>query len=142
MTTDAPAIDPAQVLQELNAAAVGLDAAADELRRLIPLYEGYEDREGLFHPGFKLRWEDLVADQADAVVTRYEDAGRRPPAKETVERRAVKHAKDADLELWGQYHATGARIIALQKWMSAKKETVSARQSVLRAEGLLSGVRR
>jgi hypothetical protein len=133
------AVNPVDVLTQLNQASIGLDQASDELRQLMPRYEGYEDPDGTFHPGVKIRWDELVGDKLDALIQRYEDKNKRPPAKEVVQIRAEREAKKADPELWAAFHATEARMTALQTWIASKSKTISAKQSILRAEGILAG---
>jgi hypothetical protein len=137
MSDDARPIDLEEVLRELQAAARGIDAASNELGQLLMKYEGVEkpDENGemTFYPGTLLRWGDLVQSKSMAIVDRYENEGKRAPARETVLDRAQWLARKEDEELWAQYHAQRARINALQKWISAKRETISARQSLLKA---------
>jgi hypothetical protein len=163
--TDAPdtkVVDPATVLDELRESARALDAAADELRKVTTKFEGYQrlarDDDGQpvtddatgepvleFVPGPSLLWRELVDGHLDGhldrIATAYEDQGKRPPAKEVLEARARKAAKEENTDLWADYHALAARMTNLQKWISAKRETISARQSWLRAHGVLTGFR-
>jgi hypothetical protein len=155
---DPKVVDPATVLEELRESARALDAAADELRKVTTKFEGYQrparDDDGQpvtddttgepvleFVPGPSLLWRELVDGHLDRIATAYEDQGKRPPAKEVLEARARKAAKTENTDLWADYHALSARMTNLQKWISAKRETISARQSWLRAHGVLTGFR-
>lgn len=61
------------------------------------------------------------------------------PAVERLERMAEIRVRAQQPDLYAEYHRTKAEIEALKKWCSAKKEAISARQSVLRAEGVIVG---
>jgi hypothetical protein len=139
---DPKVVDPATVLDELRESARALDESADELREVTTKFEGYQRvSDGAFVPGPSLLWRELVDGHLDRIATAYEDQGKRPPAKEVLEARARKAAKEENTDLWADYHALAARMTNLQKWISAKRETISARQSWLRAHGVLTGFR-
>lgn len=132
-------VNAIDVLQQLNAAAIALDKAANHLLELTRQYEGAVDENGIYQPGPQLRWEEAISDALDALVTEYETAEKRAPAVAVLERRAEKRAKVKDPDLWADYHRLRSEVAAIQKWISAKKETISARQSILKAEGTLAG---
>jgi hypothetical protein len=125
--------DPIVLTRELAESATALDRAGNRLYRLTQEYEGQGEGEA-WSPGPQLRWLDLVGDELDRIAQDYEDAGKRTPAKEVLQVRAEKAAKRRDPELWADYHRLRTEIVALQKWISSKKETISARQSALRGE--------
>lgn len=130
---------PGEIARQLNAAAIGLDGAADRLRDLTRTFEGGVDDAGEYQPGPQLLGQDLVNDELDDLVREYESAEKRPPVKEVMQHRATRRAKAKNPDLWADYHRLQSEIAAIQKWIAAKEKTISARQSVLRSEGLLSG---
>jgi hypothetical protein len=129
-----PDVDVAEIMHELNEAANGISAAADEVRRLLAHYEGARDLDGEFRPGSQLRWMELVNEHLDRLAIEYEEKGKRPPAKEVLQARAYAAAKRQDEVLWADYHADRARLENLQRWIAAKSKTISARQSILKGE--------
>jgi hypothetical protein len=121
--------DVAQIMRDLEDSARGLDAAATKLAKLTKEFDGPE--------GLQLRWEDAVLDAIEAVYAEYERDEKKAPAREIVERKAARRARQARPELHADYTRAAAEMAALKGWISAKKETISARQSVLSAEKAL-----
>lgn len=125
--------DPIVVMRELTAASVALDRGANKLYRLTQEFEGHGEGDA-WAPGPQLLWIEAVGDELDDLAQKYEDNEKRPPAKEVLQVRAEKAAKRKHPELWADYHRLLSEINAMQKWISAKKQTISARQSVLKGE--------
>jgi hypothetical protein len=117
--------DPIVITRELAESALALERAANRLYRITKQFEGEGEGE-TWQPGPQLRWLDIVGDELDKE--------KRPPAKEVLQVRAEKRAKRRDPQLWADYNQLHSEIGALQKWISAKKETISARQSALKGE--------
>jgi hypothetical protein len=130
---DQASTDPIVLTRELAESATALDRAGNRLYRLTQEFEGQGEGEGWL-PGPQLCWLDAVGEELDTLAQGYEDSGKRAPAKEVLQVRAEKAAKRRHPELWADYHRLRTEILALQKWISAKKETISARQSALRGE--------
>lgn len=129
-------VDPGEISRQLNAAANALDKASNRLVDLVREFEGGVDERGEYQPGPQLLWMEAVGDELDDIVKEYE--GTRAPLKDVLEHRAAKRAKQKHPDLWADYHRLRSEVSALQKWISSKKETISARQSVLKAESALS----
>jgi hypothetical protein len=125
--------DPIVITRELAESALALERAANRLYRITKQFEGEGEGE-TWQPGPQLRWLDIVGDELDKLAQEYEDKEKRPPAKEVLQVRAEKRAKRRDPQLWADYNQLHSEIGALQKWISAKKETISARQSALKGE--------
>lgn len=131
--------DPAGLMVDLENAAKALDKAATRLADATREFEGGTDENGVWQPGPQLRFEELVAAEATAIYDAYEQKGERPPAETVRLAKARAIVKEREPDLYADYHRLRSEIGSLQKWMSAKKETISARQSVLSAEKTLSG---
>lgn len=124
-------VDPQEIVRELEDGAKALDSVSTKLVRLIREFEGEGDGAA-WQPGPQLLWLDLVGGELDRIATEYEDAGKRPPAKEVLQVRAEKAARRKDPVLYAEFHRLRTEISAMQKWISAKKEAISARQSALK----------
>jgi hypothetical protein len=131
--------DPALLVQELQDAALALERASNRLVRLTRAWEGEGEGDN-WRPGSQLLWLESVGNHLDRLATEYEEKEKRAPAKEILQIRAEKAAKRESPELWAEYHRLRSEIGWLQKWISAKKETISARQSSLKAERELAGM--
>ena len=128
-------VEPIDVMDELRTAAQELDSGSTELAQLTSTFEGYVDKEtGDYFPGPGMRFE--VAVQTE-VIRLYDEsivAEKRPPAEDVRRAKAEMKVREEQPDLWGEYHALKTRISALKIWNSARKASISARQSVLRGE--------
>lgn len=120
-------MDVAQLMQDLETSARQLDAASTRLAAATKEFE----------TGVQLAWEDAVLDQIDALYAEYEAKESRVPAQAIVERRAARRAKEANPDLHADFVRLRAEMTALGKWIAAKRDTISARQSILSAEKAL-----
>jgi hypothetical protein len=133
VTAAANPSDPIVIMRELTDAAVALERGANRLYRLTQEFEGQGEGES-WAPGPQLLWLEAVGDELDELAQGYEDKEKRAPAKEVLQVRAEKAAKRKNPGLWADYHRLRTEITALQQWIVAKKQTISARQSVLKGE--------
>jgi hypothetical protein len=139
--------DPGTLIDELKAAARALDKGSTQLADVTKQFEGwYEETEdvdpitgevvttrGEWHEGPNLLWRVAISEAIDAIV-REDYAETRAPAIERLERMAELRVRQQKPDLYADYHRLATEIDALQKWISAKKQAISARQSVLSAE--------
>lgn len=123
------------IVAELIEKARELDSASTRLIALQRQFEGGPDGNGEWHPGPKLRWEIAVDAEIDAI---YEESERSPPQDVRLAR-AKARARKNNPDLWSDYERLSTEINAFQKWISARKQSISARQSILSAEKLVHG---
>lgn len=140
-------MDPAKLIEELTAAARALDKGSTQLADATKEFEGWYDEtrtvdeesgeivvtRGEWHEGPNLLWRVAISEAIEAVV-REQYADTRAPSIDRLERMAELRVRQTNPELWADYHRLLTEIDALQKWISAKKQAISARQSVLSAE--------
>ncbi len=116
-----------QIIEALDKAARGVQAASDELSRLTA--EFYSEK------GVGLRFKIAVDEEKLAI---YEGAiGReeRPPPADIREAMAEKRVRDQDPVRWSEYQAQKSRIEALKIWISSLKAAISANQSLRKEMG-------
>jgi hypothetical protein len=123
-------VNPATLMAELHEAAVALDEANERLRQVTREYEGWHTND----LGVKVLWEALIEEEATAIYDQYEEKGERPPPEKVRYQRSVATVKKEHPELYVKYHRLRTEINALQKWMAGKRESISARQSILSTE--------
>jgi hypothetical protein len=139
--------DPGTLMDELTAAARALDKGSTQLADVTKQFEGwYEEDEavdaetgeivttrGKWHEGPNLLWRVAISEAIDEIV-REDYADTRAPSIERLERMAELRVRQRKPDLYADYHRLLTEIDALQKWLAAKKQAISARQSVLSAE--------
>lgn len=136
------------IVDELEKAAVALERSSNRLYHLTRNFEGYwhdviDPETGALSKewelGPNLRWRVAVSEAIEAIVEdKYSDT--RAPAIERLERMAELRVRTEQPDLYAEYHRIKSDIEALKKWCSAKKDAISARQSVLKNEGVTVGV--
>lgn len=127
----------------LETLARAVDAGTDRLREHLERFEGGFDREtGEIIVGVRLLFETAIADEANAIVEKYEQEGKRPPGEDIRNTRAAAIVKRRDPELYGQYHALKGSIETGQRWLSGKKASLSALQTLNKTGVDLAGAGR
>ncbi len=126
--------DVASIMRDLENAAKALDEASTRLARATQDFEGTTDEAGQWTAGPQLRFEGAVAEESARI---YNEADGKIPPEAVRQTMAIASVKARDPELWADYHRLRSEIQALKLWISAKKESISARQSVLGAEKAL-----
>lgn len=135
------------VVKELEDAAIELESASNRLYHATRDFEGHfedvPDADGVLKKEWKLgpnlAWRVAISEAIDEIVEeKYSDS--RAPAIERLERKAELRVLEQQPDLYAEYHRLRAEIEALRKWCSAKRDAISARQSVLKNEGVTVGV--
>lgn len=135
--------DGATDQQNLETLARAVDAGTDRLRDLLERFEGGFDREtGEIIVGVRLTYETAVADEASEIVDHYEREGKRAPGEDVRNARAAKIIRERDPELFANYHALKGAIETGQRWLSGKKATLSALQTLNKTGVDLAGAGR
>lgn len=129
-----------KLIEELEDAAHKLDQAATHLAKLTRTFEGGPDEDGIWQPGPQILYEDAVADAAAEIYATAENSGKRPPPEPVREAMARQRVKREQPVLYYEYHRISAEMKRVQAWISAKKQVIEARRSVLSAEKTLAGV--
>jgi hypothetical protein len=127
-------ITPQALMERLEATAVAFSKVADEIGRLMILLEGHETAGGEFVTGLDTRWADHLHRHYEQIVEEHEQAERKLPTRDRLERLAERRARDADPILWQEWRIANSRIAALKEWVRIKDKANSARQSVLKGE--------
>lgn len=129
----------------LEALARAVDRGADRMRELMERFEGYEkaepdeNGEPVWVPGIKTLYEEAVALRADEILAEYERREKRPPSEDTRRGRAVRIVKKEQPALYGEYHALAGSIAIGQRWLSNKKASLSALQTLNKTGAQLAG---
>ena len=126
--------DGIQILEALDDASKGVQAAATELSKLSESFHEARLDDGKLVNGIGLEYKVAVDEE---VVTIFELAlseDRKPPAQDVRAAMAERAVRVKRPELWAEYHAADARINALKLWISNLKAVISANQSIRRGE--------
>lgn len=138
--------DVAGLMRELQERSRALDRASNELYRLTLEFEGgthesvdVETGQLLrrWEPGPQLRWDIAVSEAVEEIAEEYEKDDKKVPAAERLRKKGELRAKLKNEELWADFHHLETQMKAMQKWISARRDTLSSRQSVLSAEKAL-----
>lgn len=130
----------AETFAELQQKAREVEAAADKLVSLTREYEGHTDGKGEFRPGPKLAYELALEGEIAQIYQAAIDDGKRPPPEDVRQALAHQAVRRRTPDLWGEYQRLTIEITALRRWLSDRKASISARQSVLSAEKATMGV--
>lgn len=123
---DLPQVDTITTMDGLNTAAAGLQRAANRLYKAILEFEGAE--------GVGTRYDIAVEDQLIAIYDEALAAKQRPPAEDIRRALAEKTVREHEPALYSAWKSGSTEITALRIWISAMKQSISARQSILRGE--------
>lgn len=138
-----PHIDPHEVMKELQSAARAIEKASNRLGAATKEYEGRsivnDDGEVVqdWEPGPALRFRSAVTAAMDHVLKTWPE-NLRFPAQDRLERLAEEWVKENEYDLYSEFHQLRTEIEALQTWIASREKAISARQSILKAEGVLT----
>jgi hypothetical protein len=113
-------------MEGLNAAAAGLQRAANRLYSRMMKFEGAD--------GTGTQYDIAVQDQRVAIYDEAISEGKRPPAEDIRAALAEKFVRENEPVLYSNWKKGKTEINALRIWISAMKQSISARQSILRGE--------
>lgn len=134
--------DPSTLMQELEDAARALDKASTRLAHATTEFEGGPDRNGEWQPGPQLLWEEKVDAECVRIYGAAQSGEERPPPEAIRLAMARSAVKTRHPDLAADYHRLSSEIRNIQRWCSAKRDIISARQSVLSAEKAILGTPR
>lgn len=124
-----------EILQDLDAAAKGVQAASTELSKLITAFgESHVDEQGELHEGTKLRFEVALNDELAQLYNFSVEQGTKLPAEDIRGALAERAVRSKQAQLWADYHAQKTRIEALKLWLSNQRAVISGYQSLRRGE--------
>lgn len=123
---DLPQVEEITTMAGLNEAAAGMQKAANRLYNRIIKFEGAE--------GIGTKYKIAVKDQLLAIYDEAIQAEKRPPAEDIRTARAEKIVREGNPSLYSEWKVGSTEINALRIWISAMRQSISARQSVLRGE--------
>lgn len=121
-------------MAELEAAARELDAGSTKLAQMTKEFEGAVDADGEFVPGPGTRYEVAVESKLIEIYDEAIQNDRRPPAEDVRKAMANRAVRTEQPDLYSDWQRLSTEIKALQVWISARKTSISARQSVLKGE--------
>lgn len=125
----------AEILQALDKASMGLQAASTELSELSQhFHEARIDDNGEIVNGVGLEYDVAIKEEIAALYEAALEADKRPPPADVRAAKAERAVRVKRPDLWAEYHATNARIEALKSWTINQKQVISANQSIRRAE--------
>lgn len=116
-----------QVVEDLDRAARGVQAASEELSRLT---QSFYEQEGI-----GITFKIAVDEEKLAIYERAIGREERPPPADIREAMAEKRVRTKDPERWAKYQADKARIEALKIWITSLKAAISANQSLRKEMG-------
>jgi hypothetical protein len=125
-------------LEEVKSLSERITTYADELRKVSQVFNGYE-LGGVKFTGTKLAYEEAVDDEVDAQAQKYEDEGKRSPAKEILYIRARKIVKREKPDLYDDYFIQKATKERIERWLGDAKSALYGHQSVLKTEREMTG---
>ena len=138
--------DPSTLMQELEDAARALDKASTRLAGATREFEGWseQDEHGKWHwqPGPQLLYEEKVDAECVRIYEAAQSSEEKPPPEPIRLAMARSAVKTRHPDLAADYHRLASEIRNIQRWCSAKRDTISARQSVLSAEKAILGTPR
>ncbi len=134
--------DPASLMQELEDAARALDKASTRLANATKEFEGGPDENGEWQPGPQLLYEEKVDAECVRIYEASQTGEEKPPPEPIRLAMARSAVKTRHPDLAADYHRLASEIRNIQRWCSAKRDTISARQSVLSAEKAILGTPR
>jgi hypothetical protein len=124
-----------EILNALDEAAKGVQAASTELSRLITEFgEARICDDGEIKEGLRLRYEVAVQDELAALYTIALSDGRKPPAEDIRTALAERAVRTKHPQLYADYNACRTRIEALKLWLSNQRAVISGYQSLRRGE--------
>lgn len=124
-----------EILEALDKAAKGLQMASSKLSRLSQDFlEAKITEDGEIQVGVGLQFDTQVREEKIAIYQAAIAAEQRPPAEDLREAMALKAVEQKHPKLWVDYHGMKAQIDALKMWVSNEKQTISANQSLRKAE--------
>jgi hypothetical protein len=124
-----------EVLEALDQASRGLQSASTELSEQSQrFHEAHIDENGEIVMGIGLQFDTSLRDEIAFLYTNAMQNGQRPPPADVREALSLQAVQIKKPELWVEYHATKARIDALQSWVVNQKAAISANQSLRKAE--------
>jgi hypothetical protein len=127
--------DGGEILQALDSASAGVQAASTKLSRLISEFgEASIDEQGEIKEGTGLRYEVAIKDELAYLYTTALEEGRKPPAEDIRGALAERAVRSKQPQLYADYHAQKTQIEALKLWISSQKQVISGYQSLRRGE--------
>jgi hypothetical protein len=123
----------------LEALAIAVDRGSDRLREHLDAFEGGIADSGEITLGIRTMYEEAIADRAETIFSEYEGRGERPPSEVIRETRARQYVKREYPDLYTRYHALAASIKKGEKWLSQKRASMSALQTLNKTERELAG---
>ncbi len=123
---DLPQVEVITTMGELNEAAAGLQRAANRLYNEMKRFEGPD--------GTGTRYAIAVSSKLLEIYDQAVEAEKRPPAEDIRTAMAEKSVREEQPDLYKQWREAATEIEATRIWISAVKQSISARQSVLRGE--------
>lgn len=132
-----------EILEALDQASKGIQAASTELSKLSQQFHEAHIAEGTGEivSGLALQYkiavdEEVIAIYELAVNPPPDVEPKKPPATDVRAAMAERAVRQKFPALWAEYNAMDARINALKVWIVNMKATVSANQSIRRAEAI------
>jgi hypothetical protein len=133
--TEETQTEPLTVLAALEKAATELDAMTNRLGRAVKQFETTVDEEtGELVLGPGIRYDIAVKDKRIQIYDNAIENDKRPPAEDIRQAKAEKMVRDEEPELWADYQQLSTEMSALRIGISARKESIRARQSILKGE--------
>jgi hypothetical protein len=124
-----------EILEALDKASKGVEAAATELARLSQEFgEAHIDENGEIQMGLGLQFETALREKRAQIYEAAIAADRRPPPEDVREAMAQRGVREEDPALWVEYNAIQSRIAALRGWIGNQKAIISANQSIRKGE--------
>ena len=125
-------LDPETVTLELNQAAHAVFRASNHLKKLSEEFDGAEGELGI-----GVQYDIALEDELAEI---YESSEGKPPAEDIRKAMAKARVRTKQPDLDANYRRLSTEIKATQVWISNQKAVLSARQSVLSATKVLSGL--
>jgi len=127
--------EPIEILEALDQASKGVQAASTELSELTQRFYGaHLDKDDQIHNGVGLQYEIAVKERIADLYDEAIDAEAKPPPADVRQAKAERMVRNQEPLLWSEYHHGKARIDALRSWISNQRSTISANQSVRKGE--------
>jgi len=125
---------PIEILEALDTASKGVQAASTELADLSQRFHQAEHVNGEIKNGLALEYDVAIKEEVAKIYDEAIEAEQKPPPADVRGAKAERHVRTVKPTLWAEYHATKARIDALKTWISNQKATISANQSIRKGE--------
>lgn len=126
--------EPVTILAELQQAARELEAASTRLAQNVKLSEGKINAAGEFEQGASLRYRIAVETRMLEIYDEAIADEKRPPGEDVRTAKAEAHVRKAEPALFAEHTHFQTDIKALRLFIAARKEAISARQSILKGE--------